>query len=96
LPVNYCHRAEGIKKQVGLRILLTRIPEITYSGGCFMEIKKRNSSVDILIKQAEEALEEYMQMEQEQIDEIIKAMSLAGLEKQLYLAQRNRNGYCGR
>lgn len=52
-----------------------------------MEIKKRNSSVDILIKQAEEALEEYMQMEQEQIDEIIKAMSLAGLEKQLYLAQ---------
>jgi hypothetical protein len=48
------------------------------------------------LKSAEEALEEYMQMEQEQIDEIIKAMSLAGLEKQLYLAQRNRNGYCGR
>lgn len=52
-----------------------------------MEIKKRISSVDIIIEQAEEALEAYMHMNQEQIDEVIKAMSLAGLEKQLYLAQ---------
>ncbi|NLI92493.1 MAG: bifunctional acetaldehyde-CoA/alcohol dehydrogenase [Peptococcaceae bacterium] len=52
-----------------------------------MEITKRNSSIDILLDNAQEALAQYMQMTQDQIDEIVRAMSLAGLENQLYLAQ---------
>jgi acetaldehyde dehydrogenase/alcohol dehydrogenase len=52
-----------------------------------MEITKRNSSIDILMQRAQDALEQYMQMTQEQIDAIVRAMSLAGLENQLYLAQ---------
>ncbi|MFA6808636.1 MAG: bifunctional acetaldehyde-CoA/alcohol dehydrogenase [Eubacteriales bacterium] len=42
---------------------------------------------DCLISNAEESLRNYMHMNQLQIDNIVKKMSLAGLEKQLYLAQ---------
>ena len=52
-----------------------------------MEITKRNSSIDVLMQRAQDALEQYMQMTQEQINTIVRAMSLAGLENQLYLAQ---------
>ncbi|HHV65362.1 MAG TPA: bifunctional acetaldehyde-CoA/alcohol dehydrogenase [Peptococcaceae bacterium] len=52
-----------------------------------MEITKKIASIDILIERAQEALEQYMQMTQEQIDSIVRAMALAGLENQLYLAQ---------
>lgn len=52
-----------------------------------MEITKRNASIDILMERAQETLEQYMQMTQEQIDTIVRAMALAGLENQLYLAQ---------
>ncbi|RNC29111.1 MAG: Aldehyde-alcohol dehydrogenase [Candidatus Dichloromethanomonas elyunquensis] len=52
-----------------------------------MEITKRNASIDILMEKAQEALTTYMQMTQEQIDHIVRAMALAGLENQLYLAQ---------
>jgi len=52
-----------------------------------MEITKKNAAIDTLMERAQEALSQYMDMTQEQIDEIIRAMSLAGLENQLYLAQ---------
>ena len=52
-----------------------------------MEITKASSSINILLERGEEALQTYMQMTQEQIDEITKAMALAGLEQQLYLAK---------
>lgn len=52
-----------------------------------MEITKKIASIDILIERAQEALGQYMQMTQEQIDNIVRAMALAGLENQLYLAQ---------
>lgn len=52
-----------------------------------MEITKSNKSIEILIERAQEALGQYMQMTQEQIDLIVRSMSLAGLENQLYLAQ---------
>ena len=44
-------------------------------------------NVDELVIKAQGALQEYMEMNQEQIDSIVKAMSLAGLENQLYLAK---------
>lgn len=45
------------------------------------------NTVDHLIKNAQKALEQYMEMTQEQVDQIVKKMSLAGLENQLYLAK---------
>ncbi len=52
-----------------------------------MEITKRISSIDVLLERAQETLKAYMEMTQDQIDEIVRAMALAGLENQLYLAQ---------
>lgn len=43
--------------------------------------------VDELVKKAEKALEAYMELTQEQVDEITKAMALAGLSEQMHLAK---------
>lgn len=48
---------------------------------------KNNPEIDVLVERAQEALKMYMQMTQEQIDNIVKEMALAGLENQLYLAR---------
>lgn len=45
------------------------------------------SMVDSLVKNAEKALDEYMTLDQETIDKIVKAMALAGLDKHMYLAK---------
>lgn len=43
--------------------------------------------IDELVEKAKVALDEYMKMDQEQIDKIVKAMALAGLEAQMILAK---------
>ncbi|HAN44098.1 MAG TPA: bifunctional acetaldehyde-CoA/alcohol dehydrogenase [Ruminococcaceae bacterium] len=43
--------------------------------------------VDELVKKANIALAEYMKLEQEQVDGIVHAMALAGLDKHMYLAK---------
>lgn len=43
--------------------------------------------IDALVKKAEGALEAYMQLDQEQIDTIVHAMTLAGLDNHLTLAK---------
>ncbi len=43
--------------------------------------------VNTLVKNAEKALEAYMSLSQEQVDEITRAMALAGLSEQMYLAR---------
>ncbi len=43
--------------------------------------------IDQLVRNANEALEEYMHMTQEQVDEIVHAMSLAGLDEHQNLAK---------
>ena len=43
--------------------------------------------INDLVKNAKEALEEYMKMDQDQIDKITSAMALAGLTAQVSLAQ---------
>ena len=43
--------------------------------------------VDELVQKAKVALEEYMKLDQAQIDEITKAMALAGLSNQMHLAR---------
>ncbi len=43
--------------------------------------------IDTLVKKAEKALEAYMKLDQEKVDEIVHAMTLAGLDKHLYLAK---------
>ena len=45
------------------------------------------SMIDALVKKAEGALEAYMQLDQEQIDGIVHAMTLAGLDNHLSLAK---------
>ena len=49
-----------------------------------MRIKKM---VDDLVAKAKKASEEYLQLNQEQVNNIIKAMALAGLEKHMELAK---------
>ncbi|MDR1630840.1 MAG: bifunctional acetaldehyde-CoA/alcohol dehydrogenase [Oscillospiraceae bacterium] len=46
-----------------------------------------NKVIDQLVANAEEALAQYIHMTQEQIDEIVHAMTIAGLERHLYLAK---------
>ena len=46
-----------------------------------------DSEVDVLVKKAQGALEEFMDFKQEQIDEIIKAMAMAGLDQHMRLAK---------
>jgi acetaldehyde dehydrogenase/alcohol dehydrogenase len=43
--------------------------------------------VDKLVANAEQALAEYMQLTQEQVDKIVHAMTLAGLDQHMYLAK---------
>ncbi|WP_058486381.1 bifunctional acetaldehyde-CoA/alcohol dehydrogenase [Defluviitalea phaphyphila] len=43
--------------------------------------------VDTLVKNAEQALSEYMKLDQDSIDNIVKTMALAGLDKHMYLAK---------
>ena len=43
--------------------------------------------VDVLVKNAEEALKAYMELTQEQVDEITKAMALAGVSEHMNLAR---------
>ena len=43
--------------------------------------------VDRLVKNAQQALEEYMKMDQEQVDKIVHAMTLAGLDQHMLLAK---------
>lgn len=46
-----------------------------------------NAVVDRLVANAEQALEEYMKLDQDQVDKIVHAMTLAGLDKHMYLAK---------
>ncbi len=46
-----------------------------------------NEMIDKLVANAQEALKQYMTMTQEQIDAIVHAMTLAGLDKHMYLAK---------
>ena len=43
--------------------------------------------VDKLVSNAEEALKEYMMLDQEQVDKIVHAMTLAGLDNHMHLAK---------
>ena len=45
------------------------------------------ANIDSLVERAQEALAEFMTMSQEQVDRIVKAMTLAGLEKHMELAK---------
>ena len=46
-----------------------------------------NEMIDALAKNAEKALEEYMTLNQEQVDKIVNAMALAGLDHHMELAR---------
>ena len=46
-----------------------------------------NEMIDNLAKNAEKALEEYMELNQEQVDKIVNAMALAGLDHHMELAR---------
>ena len=52
-----------------------------------MKEEKVNKMIDDLIKKAKVAKEEYMKLDQNQIDNIVKAMSLAGLRDHMMLAK---------
>ncbi|NLP47013.1 MAG: bifunctional acetaldehyde-CoA/alcohol dehydrogenase [Epulopiscium sp.] len=60
-----------------------------------MEKKKENQAktidvqkmIDDLVAKGQKALEEYMSLNQEQVDHITKEMALAGLDKHMYLAK---------
>ena len=43
--------------------------------------------IDQLVANAQKALEEYMKLDQEQIDKIVHAMALAGLDNHMRLAK---------
>ncbi len=44
-------------------------------------------NVDVLVNNAEKALEEYMSLTQEQVDKIVHEMTLAGVDNHMYLAK---------
>ena len=46
-----------------------------------------NEMIDGYVKKAQKALEEFMSMDQEQVDKVVKAMTLAGLDKHMELAR---------
>ena len=46
-----------------------------------------NQMVDDLMEKAKKASEEYLKLDQEQVDKIVKAMSMAGLEHHMELAK---------
>ncbi len=43
--------------------------------------------VDRLVQNAQQALKEYMELDQEQVDKIVHAMTLAGLDKHMLLGE---------
>ncbi|WP_449598581.1 bifunctional acetaldehyde-CoA/alcohol dehydrogenase [Niallia sp. Marseille-Q9988] len=57
------------------------------------EVKVQNEQVDVqtvineMAAKGKKALEEFMSLDQEQVDTIVKAMALAGLDKHMYLAK---------
>ena len=51
------------------------------------EEEKIKKAIDDLVKRAKKASEEYMNLNQEQIDNIVKCMSMAGLEHHMELAK---------
>lgn len=46
-----------------------------------------NEMIDGYVKKAQKALDEFMKLDQEQVDAIVKAMTLAGLDKHMELAK---------
>ena len=46
-----------------------------------------NAMIDQLVANAQKALEEYMKLDQEQVDKIVHAMALAGLDNHMPLAK---------
>jgi acetaldehyde dehydrogenase/alcohol dehydrogenase len=46
-----------------------------------------NAHIDRLVQNAEAALAQYMDMSQEQVDKVVHEMTLAGLDKHMYLAK---------
>ena len=52
-----------------------------------LEEEKIQKMIDDLIEKAKKASEEYLKLNQEQIDNIVKAMSMAGLEHHMKLAK---------
>ena len=51
------------------------------------EQAKVNVMIDDLVKKAKKASEEYMKLDQEQVNNIVKAMAMAGLEHHMELAK---------
>ena len=51
------------------------------------EQNKVNAMIDDLVKKAKKASQEYMKLNQEQVNNIVKAMSMAGLEHHMELAK---------
>lgn len=51
------------------------------------EENKINQMIDDLVKRAKKASEEYMKLDQDQVNEIVKQMSMAGLENHMMLAK---------
>ena len=51
------------------------------------ERNRISSMIDDLISKAKEASKEYMKLDQDQIDNIVKQMSMAGLEHHMELAK---------
>ena len=49
--------------------------------------KKVRESIDNLVERAKKASEEYLKLNQEQVNEIVKNMSMAGLEHHMELAK---------
>ena len=52
-----------------------------------LEEEKVQNMIDDLIEKAKKASEEYLKLNQEQVDNIVKAMSMAGLEHHMELAK---------
>lgn len=51
------------------------------------EKNRIKTMIDSLVEKAKIASQEYLQLNQEQINNIVKAMSMAGLEKHMELAK---------
>ena len=60
------------------------------------EKKHIEEMIDSLVARAKKASEEYLKLEQDQVDEIIKQMSMAGLEHHMELAKMAVEYVCNR
>lgn len=55
-----------------------------------VEVEKKidvKESIDVLVANAQAALKQFMKMDQEQVDKVVKAMSMAGLDAHMKLAK---------